>query len=87
MAFEPTIPAFERAKTVHALDRAATISLLTHLKLLLYMCGPIEKTVDSDVLEAGLVNSENMWRERKRMALTGQNGLVQTTGPVDVPTQ
>jgi hypothetical protein len=22
--FEPTIPAFERAKTVHALDRAAT---------------------------------------------------------------
>jgi hypothetical protein len=24
MGFEPTIPAFERAKTVHALDRAAT---------------------------------------------------------------
>jgi hypothetical protein len=23
--FEPTIPAFERAKTVHALDRAATV--------------------------------------------------------------
>jgi hypothetical protein len=24
--FEPTIPAFERAKTVHALDRAATVT-------------------------------------------------------------
>jgi hypothetical protein len=23
--FEPTIPAFERMKTVHALDRAATV--------------------------------------------------------------
>jgi hypothetical protein len=23
--FEPTIPAFQRAKTVHALDRAATV--------------------------------------------------------------
>jgi hypothetical protein len=26
VGFEPTIPAFERAKTVHALDRAATVS-------------------------------------------------------------
>jgi hypothetical protein len=25
MGFEPTIPAFERAKTVHASDRAATV--------------------------------------------------------------
>jgi hypothetical protein len=25
MEFEPTIPVFERAKTVHALDRAATV--------------------------------------------------------------
>jgi hypothetical protein len=25
VGFEPTIPAFERAKTVHALDRAATV--------------------------------------------------------------
>jgi hypothetical protein len=25
MGFEPTIPVFERAKTVHALDRAATV--------------------------------------------------------------
>jgi hypothetical protein len=25
MGFEPTIPAFERAKHVHALDRAATV--------------------------------------------------------------
>jgi hypothetical protein len=25
VGFQPTIPAFERAKTVHALDRAATV--------------------------------------------------------------
>jgi hypothetical protein len=25
VGFEPTIPAFERAKTIHALDRAATV--------------------------------------------------------------
>jgi hypothetical protein len=25
VAFEPTIPVFERAKTIHALDRAATV--------------------------------------------------------------
>jgi hypothetical protein len=25
VGFEPKIPAFERAKTVHALDRAATV--------------------------------------------------------------
>jgi hypothetical protein len=25
MGFEPTIPVFERPKTVHALDRAATV--------------------------------------------------------------
>jgi hypothetical protein len=25
MGFEPTIPVFERAKTVHALDRVATV--------------------------------------------------------------
>jgi hypothetical protein len=25
MGFEPTIPALERAKTVHVLDRAATV--------------------------------------------------------------
>jgi hypothetical protein len=25
VGYEPTIPAFERAKTVHALDRAATV--------------------------------------------------------------
>jgi hypothetical protein len=33
---EPTTPAFERAKTVHAVDRAATVigdrNLMSHLK-------------------------------------------------------
>jgi hypothetical protein len=26
VAFEPTVPVFEKVKTVHALDRAATVS-------------------------------------------------------------
>jgi hypothetical protein len=30
MGFEPTIPAFERAKTVHALDRVATVIGIRH---------------------------------------------------------
>jgi hypothetical protein len=30
VGFEPTIPAFERAQTVHALDRAATVIGVTH---------------------------------------------------------
>jgi hypothetical protein len=36
MGFEPTIPASEWAKTVHALDRAATVTrriLLYHLQI------------------------------------------------------
>jgi hypothetical protein len=28
VGFEPTIPAFERVNTVHALDRAATVIVL-----------------------------------------------------------
>jgi hypothetical protein len=32
MGFETTIPVFERAKTHHALDRAATILGLVHLE-------------------------------------------------------
>jgi hypothetical protein len=28
VGFEPTIPAFERAKTVHALDRAASVIVM-----------------------------------------------------------
>jgi hypothetical protein len=31
MGFEPTIPVFERAKTVHTLDRAATVISLAFL--------------------------------------------------------
>jgi hypothetical protein len=31
VVFEPTIPAFERAKTVHALDRATTVMGLNDL--------------------------------------------------------
>jgi hypothetical protein len=31
VGFEPTVPAFERAKTVHALDRAATVIVTSDL--------------------------------------------------------
>jgi hypothetical protein len=38
MRFEPTIPAFEGAKTVHALDRAATvIGIHTYILIYLYI--------------------------------------------------
>jgi hypothetical protein len=39
--FEPTIPEFERVKTVHALDRAATvIDIFSLRKQKLYICFP-----------------------------------------------
>jgi hypothetical protein len=41
--FEPTIPASERAKTVHALDRSATVT--GHSKLL---CEIIDILVQKD---------------------------------------
>jgi hypothetical protein len=37
MGFEPTIPVFEQAKTVHVLDRATTViglGLVTEVKVL-----------------------------------------------------
>jgi hypothetical protein len=34
VGFEPTIPAFERAKTVHALDRAATVTGISAINVL-----------------------------------------------------
>jgi hypothetical protein len=47
VGFEPTIPAFERAKTVHALDRAATVigpvnclPTKTSYVILLLLCVP-----------------------------------------------
>jgi hypothetical protein len=30
VGFEPTIPVFEQSKTVHALDRAATVIDMSH---------------------------------------------------------
>jgi hypothetical protein len=35
VGFEPTIPAFERAKTVHGLDRAATVIGVRHINYVL----------------------------------------------------
>jgi hypothetical protein len=40
--FEPTIPAFERAKTVHALDRAATVIGKTNGKPVEFSMGKFE---------------------------------------------
>jgi hypothetical protein len=37
MAFEPTIPVFEQAKTVHALDCAATVIGLNFPTLCIYL--------------------------------------------------
>jgi hypothetical protein len=37
MGFEPTIPASERAKTVHALDRAATVTGYVKIQIYIYI--------------------------------------------------
>jgi hypothetical protein len=44
VGFEPTIPAFERAKTVHASDRAATV-MGNHLNIQRYIASVIEGAV------------------------------------------
>jgi hypothetical protein len=48
--FEPTIPAYEQARRVHALDRAAIVIGILNTKLLkCYVCyGVIEKCVFLD---------------------------------------
>jgi hypothetical protein len=55
MIFEPTIPVFERAKTVDALDRAATVIGLHHTRhyknLQLELLGDrVATEVDEDIL-------------------------------------
>jgi hypothetical protein len=42
MEFEATIPVFERAKTVHALDRTATAIGIRNISVLKYYRGKIE---------------------------------------------
>jgi hypothetical protein len=37
VGFEPTVPVFERAKTVHALDRAATVITILRTKQSKYL--------------------------------------------------
>jgi hypothetical protein len=37
VGLEPTIPAFERTKTVHALDRAATVIAASVINFVLYV--------------------------------------------------
>jgi hypothetical protein len=44
VGFEPTIPAFERAKTIHALDRAATVTGYGMGKCHLFWMRDIRKT-------------------------------------------
>jgi hypothetical protein len=48
VGFEPTIPVFEREKTVHALDRAATVSAATDkgkrkMREVFYFMGELSK--------------------------------------------
>jgi hypothetical protein len=37
VGFEPTIPVFERAKTVHSVDRVATVTGVPTLQRTIYM--------------------------------------------------
>jgi hypothetical protein len=47
MGFEPTIPVFERAKAVHALDRAATVICVICV-LVRFYCGQARQPVSVD---------------------------------------
>jgi hypothetical protein len=49
VAFEPTIPVLERAKTVHALDRAATVIGKLYLYIFIYLFKDTINNSDYDV--------------------------------------
>jgi hypothetical protein len=73
VGFEPTIPAFERAKTAHALDRAATV-IISHLlgrKLLLLF--PEQSTADNDTRHIK-VNNLFLINARRDSQVEGEGG-------------
>jgi hypothetical protein len=66
VGFEPTIPVFERAKTVHALDRAATVigrgNIYTRQKWKTKYEITLEPIVDANIrLRAELKNKVKLW--------------------------
>jgi hypothetical protein len=49
--FEPTVPAFEWAKTVHALDRMGTVIGISHINtkkyIIIFICGTIYVSIQT----------------------------------------
>jgi hypothetical protein len=72
--FEPTIPAFQRAKSVHALDRASIVigeEVLMFLKLILVCIGHIQTVLDTGLMKlyrraAGDPLTRSGWSRMKR---------------------
>jgi hypothetical protein len=66
VGFEPTIPVFQRAKTVHALDRAATViglwELITNYSMQSFNCFdvlPLKSLVNVRFYDSMIVRNMN----------------------------
>jgi pentose-5-phosphate-3-epimerase len=58
----PTIPAFERAKTVHALDRAATVTGVHRFQAaLILFCISLRFEVSASIIFRHLSRTENIY--------------------------
>jgi hypothetical protein len=82
VGFEPTTPGFEREKTVHALDRAATgVGFLESYKVLFstyfqtsYACRPMDRREIQIFCAAGLFFSTSADRSKAgRVLVNGQS--------------
>lgn len=71
MGLEPKIPTFEQAKTVHTLDRAATVigniylTLLNYFVLTMLSVTILYSVDDAKITEYGTVNGMKIGRENR----------------------
>jgi hypothetical protein len=85
VGFEPTFPAFERAKTVHALDRAATvigpINIIRIIKLI-KRCEEYvaDLNIDGRIILKLILKMLNgkVWTEFIRLKIETNDGLLCT---------
>jgi hypothetical protein len=77
--FEPTIPELERAKTVHALDRTATVighhqhyHCLFHLRSMLVCTNIFNETVNTEVTSVNTDFRHSRWRRPCDCTLTNR---------------
>jgi hypothetical protein len=78
LGFEPTIPASDRAKTVHALDRLATVTGFAELV-------PANKDMLSNTGGTGVSVAICTWKSRLNRIRVSHRGSVAYERPVYVP--